>query len=126
MRPGCALVVVRDHRKLRHLEEALSRIDTARQDVVALMIKVHKGPAGTESFYEDELFTKYEQQLFTSVVAVAEKQGKHVNLMVAPSTDPFQGIANAAFRLEAARIIADWNDAQAGIWLAIQVNWRLA
>lgn len=106
VRPGCALVVVRDHRKLRHLEEALSRIDTARQDVVALMIKVHKGPAGTESFYEDELFTKYEQQLFTSVVAVAEKQGKHVNLMVAPSTDPFQGIANAAFRLEAARIIA--------------------
>lgn len=106
VRLGCALIVVRDHRKLHHLDQALSQIDTAQQAVVALMIKVHKGPAGTESFYADELFTKYEQQLFTSVVAIAEKQGKHVNLMVAPSTDPFQGIANVAFRLDAARIIA--------------------
>jgi hypothetical protein len=91
---------------LRHLDDALSRIDTARQDVVVLTIKVHKGPAGTVRFYEDEMFTKYEQRLFTNVVAIAERQGKHVSLMVAPSTDPFQGIANAAFRLEAARIIA--------------------
>lgn len=106
VRPGCVLIVVRDFRKLHHLEAALSRIDTEQQDVVVLMIKVHKGPAGTESFYEDELFSKYEQQLFTSVVAIAERQGKHVNLLVAPSTSPFQGIANAAFRLEAARIIA--------------------
>ncbi len=105
-RPGCVVIAVRDYKALRHLDDALSRIDTAQQDVVALTIKVHKGPAGTERFYEDEMFTKYEQRLFTNVVAIAERQGKHVSLMVAPSTDPFQGIANAAFRLEAARIIA--------------------
>jgi amino acid transporter len=106
VRPGCALIVARDYNTLRHLDEALRKIDMAQQDVVVLTIKVQRGPEGTESFYEDELFTKYEQHLFTSVVALAERQGKHVSLMVASSTDPFQGIANAAFRLEAARIIA--------------------
>jgi uncharacterized protein YjeT (DUF2065 family) len=106
VRPGCAVIVVRDYKTLRYLDEALSRIDMARQDVVALKIKAHKDPAGTESFYEDELFTKYEQQLFTSVVGIAERQGKHVNLLIAPSTDLFQGVANVAFRLQAARIIA--------------------
>jgi hypothetical protein len=100
------LVAVRDYRSLRHLDDALSRIDTSQQDVAVLTIKVHKGPADTERFYEDELFTTYEQRLFTDVVAITERQGKHVSLLVVPSTDPFQGHANAAFRLEAARIIA--------------------
>jgi hypothetical protein len=64
------------------------------------------GPSGAHQFYEDEVFGKHEQELFTAVVAVAEQQGKHVNLLVVPSTDMFQGITQTAFRLEAAQVIA--------------------
>ncbi len=104
--PGCALVVVRDYNTLRHLEYALRQTETLQRDVVVVTVRVLHGPSGTESVYEDEVFTSYEQQLFTNVVAIAERQGRSVHLLVVPSTEVFQGIANTAFRLQAAVIIA--------------------
>lgn len=105
-RPGSIMVVVRDYNTLRHLERALNEVDTRAQDVVVMTVRVMEGPSGTESFYQDEVFGSYEQQLFTNVVSVAEHQGKSVNLLVVPSTDVFQGIAQTAFRLKASKIIA--------------------
>ena len=49
--------------------------------------------------YNVELFTEYEQLLFTRVVAVAERQGRAVKLLVVPSTNAFDAIAQTAARL---------------------------
>ena len=52
-----------------------------------------------------EVFKKYEQELFTSVVAVAEKQGKHVSLLVVPTNDVFESIVATAQRLHSSVIV---------------------
>jgi hypothetical protein len=53
----------------------------------------------------DELFEEYEQQLFTSVVTLAEKAGKHVSLIVVPTSNVFDGILQTAQRLESSAIV---------------------
>jgi len=105
-RPGGTLVVVRYHRSLKQLEYALEQTDTRRHDIVVLTVNVRSGTAGTASLYEDEVFGSYEQELFSRVVTVAERQGKHVSLLVVPAPDLFQGITQSAFRLKSARIVA--------------------
>jgi hypothetical protein len=52
-----------------------------------------------------EVFDHYEQDLFTSVVAVAEKEGKPVSLLVVPATDVFEAIVLTAQRLDSSRIV---------------------
>src|SRR5207302_8488350 len=43
--------------------------------------------------------------VFTKVVTVAEKAGKHVELMVVPGTDPYEAVVQTAARLQSARIV---------------------
>jgi hypothetical protein len=56
--------------------------------------------------YDATLFTDYEQRLFTKVVALAEKHGKPVNLLVVPSNNIFDAVAQTVLRLDAAEIVA--------------------
>jgi hypothetical protein len=66
-----------------------------------------KGPdAGYEDISHDQLFTRYEQLLFSRVTAVAEKAGKHVDLLVVPGTNVFDVIAQTAAHLDSADIWA--------------------
>jgi hypothetical protein len=46
-----------------------------------------------------EVFDQYEQELFTSVVATAEKEDKPVSLLVVPATNVFDAIVVTAQRL---------------------------
>ena len=50
---------------------------------------------------ENQLFTDYEQELFTRVVTMAEKEGKKVDLLVVPAVDPFDAMVQTASRLGA-------------------------
>jgi len=52
-----------------------------------------------------EVFDQYEQELFTSVVATAEKEGKPVSLLVVPATNVFDAIVVTAQRLGSSRIV---------------------
>jgi hypothetical protein len=52
-----------------------------------------------------ELFTDYEQVLFTKVVAVAERHGRAVKLLVVPGTNVFDALARTAVRLQAGEIV---------------------
>jgi hypothetical protein len=52
-----------------------------------------------------EVFDQYEQELFTAVVAAAEKEGKPVSLLVVPATNVFDVIVVTAQRLDASRIV---------------------
>jgi amino acid transporter len=105
-RPGCTLVPVRDYNTLAHLDTAVRDTDTAVRDVVVLTIRLLTGPdAGIENIEREELFTDYEQLLFTRVVAVAERHGRSVKLLVVPSTNVFDAVAQAAVRLRAREIV---------------------
>jgi amino acid transporter len=101
--PGNVLVPVRDYHTLTHLTTVLREVE--KRDVVVMTVRVMRGPdAGGQDFQREELFTDYEQRLFTKVVAVAERQGRPVRLLIVPSTDPFAGIAQTAARLRSSEI----------------------
>ena len=108
VRPGNVLVAIRDPRNLYYLKKLLENTDTIRQDVVVMTARLyHREPnfSGSGSYDGKELFDEYEQQLFTKVVELAEKEGKHVSLMVVPTANVFDGIVQTAVRLESARIV---------------------
>ena len=80
---------------------------TGKRDLVVMTVHVMKGPdAGYEDISESQLFTRYEQLLFSRVTAVAEKAGKHVDLLVVPGTNVFDVIAQTAAHLDSADIWA--------------------
>jgi len=102
--PGNVLVPVRDYNTLAHLTAVVREVQ--RRDVVVMTVRVMRGPdAGSEGFERDELFTDYEQRLFTKVVAVAEREGRPVRLLIVPSVDAFSAIAQTAFRLHSSEIV---------------------
>ena len=106
-RPGGALVTVRDVNTLSHLDRVLAETDTERQDIVVMTVRLIQGPdAGERDLYDATLFTDYEQRLFTKVVALAEKHGKPVNLLVVPANNIFDAVAQTVLLLDAADIVA--------------------
>jgi hypothetical protein len=82
-------------------------VNTDEQDVTVMTVRVIKGPGtGEEQMYQDELFTDYEQLLFTRAVNVAEKMGKEIKLLVVPSNDAFQATVMTAVQLECSTLVA--------------------
>jgi amino acid transporter len=105
-RPGNLLVPVRDYNTLKHLHWALDNSDTAKRDIVVMTVRLLEGPdTGFRDLRQDRLFTDYEQLLFTKVVAVAERLGKPVKLLVVPSSNVFDAVAQSAVRLASAEIV---------------------
>jgi len=105
-RPGNVLVPVRDYNTLAHLDWALTHVDTERHDVVAVTIRLIHGPdSGGGRLHEAEIFTDYEQLLFTKVVAIAERKGRPVKLLVVPSSNVFDAVAQTAVRLSSSEIV---------------------
>ena len=61
---------------------------------------LHRVPSfGNTQLESSDVFEHYEQELFTTVVNLAEKEGKHVSLMVVPTNDVFEAIVATAQRL---------------------------
>jgi amino acid transporter len=106
-RPGNVLVAVRDFNTLSHLVKTLEKTNTDEQDVIVMTIRLVAGPDGAErEVYDENLFTAYEQKLFTRVVALAEKSGKPVDLVVVPATNIFDAVAQTALQLDSSEIVA--------------------
>ena len=55
-------------------------------------------------YWQDELFTDYEQVLFTRVVALAERHGRSVRLLIVPAADIFDAVVQTAVRLQSSEI----------------------
>jgi amino acid transporter len=102
VRPGCVLVTMRDYNTLNHLRWILGRVDTKDQDIVCMTARLSwLSPDSPE-----QLFSEYEQTLFTRAVSLAEKFGKRVSLLVVPANDVWSAIVQTANALQASAVVA--------------------
>jgi len=104
-RQGSILVAVRDSSNLEHLRSVLHKTNMRRHDIVVMTVRQVSTGAGEYALGDNQLFTSYEQGLFSRVVEMAEKEGKTVELLCVPSTDPFEAIVQTAAKMKASRVV---------------------
>jgi amino acid transporter len=106
IRPGNLLVTVRDYNTMFHLKWALERTDTKEQDIVVMSARVSQFGAAAYDLATEQIFSDYEQRLFTRAVSVAESFGKRVSLLVVPARDVSSAIVQTALNLESSAVVA--------------------
>jgi hypothetical protein len=105
-RPGNVLVSVRNPHHLSHLEKTLAETDTNKEDVVVVSVNlVSQAGSGEHDLRHDQMFGPGEIEVFTKVVSVAEKAGKHVELLAVAGTNPWLAIAQTAIKLKSAHVV---------------------
>jgi amino acid transporter len=104
-RPGCILVAVRDFNRMPHLKNVLEKTNVRRHDIVVMTVRPVSTGAGEYELSDRQLFSDYEKELYTKVVSLAEKEGKHVDLLVVPGVDPFDALVQTASKLQASRLV---------------------
>ncbi len=113
IRPGNILVGIRDPRNLEYLRRTLAATDTAHQDIVVMTARLYHREhsfSGSTSFETRDIFEDYEQELFTAVVGVAEREGKPVSLLVAAGSNVFDTIMLAAQALHSSRVVCGFSN----------------
>lgn len=106
VRPGNVLVAVRNPHELGHLKRALERVDTRKLDVVVLTVKRVSGyGSGGFELQSDQIFTDIIAELFTRVVTIAEKAGKHVELLVVPGREYNRAVVEVAQQLKSHLVV---------------------
>ncbi len=105
VRPANVLVAVRDYNAMYHLLWSLQHTDTADQDVVVMSARVTRMAAGEFDLHMEQVFSDYEQTLFTRAVAIAEKAGKKISLLVVPARDPWSAIVQTANNLQSSAVV---------------------
>jgi amino acid transporter len=107
IRPGNILVAVRNPHHLEHLQKTLEKTDTRRQDIVVLTVKVvTQSGSGEHGLEPDQVFADQENVVFSRVVSLAEKAGKHVELLTVPGTDPWLAVVQTAAVLKSSRVVS--------------------
>jgi amino acid transporter len=105
VRPGNILVAVRNPNRLQHLDRILRKTDTRKMDIVVLSVRTLKPGSGEGGLEPEQMFADAESDVFSRVVTLAEKAGKHVELMVVPGADPYDAVVQTAARLQSSRIV---------------------
>ena len=106
VRPKNVLVLVRDYHTLYHLATILRRVNTSRQDVAVLHIRIlQRAASGESALVAEQLFSTTEQYLFTKALALAEHEGKSIHLAVAAATEIWEGILRSAHSLQSSTIV---------------------
>src|SRR5580693_9303454 len=106
IRPGNVIVAVRNPNHLYHLKRVLEKTDPRRLDIVVLSVRqVTQAGSGEHGLEPGQLFSADETEVFSKVVSLAEKAGKHVELMVVPGGNPYAAIIQTAQRLQSSRVV---------------------
>jgi hypothetical protein len=70
----------------------------------------------------EQIFSDYEQTLFTKAVSIAESYGKTISLLVVPARDVWSAIAQTANSLESASVIAGLSSKMSGEEQAFRIG----
>jgi len=108
------LVTVRDYNTLNQLKWVLEKTDTDEQDIVVMSARVSQFGSAAYDLATEQIFTEYEQQLFTKAVSVAESFGKHISLLVVPARDVWSAIVQTAINLESAAVVSGLSSKMTG------------
>lgn len=106
VRPGNVLVEAVSPDRLNHLKLVLDQLRPEEQDVVVVV--VHKLGVISSSEYRlspEQVCGGREVDLFSKVVSIAEKAGKHVELLAVPSKDDAAALLFTAQQLDSSRIV---------------------
>jgi len=114
VRPGSVLVTVRDYNTLNHLRWALEVTDTHEQDIVAMEARLTGFGSAEYDLAMEQIFSDYEQTLFTKAVSIAEGYGKTISLLVVPARDVFSAIVQTANQIESAAVVAGLSSKMTG------------
>jgi len=105
-RPGNVLMAVSNYYAIEHVKAALREVDSIKEDVVVLHIRLlRRSASGEYDLAPDQLFSTIEQLLFTKVLSIAEAEGKPVRLAVASANGAWDGIMRAAVGLQSKTIV---------------------
>lgn len=106
IRAGNVLVTIRDYNTLTHLKWVLERTDTKDQDIVVMSARVSQFGTAAYDLATEQIFSDYEQHLFTKAVSIAEGFGKHISLLVVPARDVWSAIVQTAINLDSAAVVS--------------------
>ena len=121
-RPGCVLVAVRDYTQMDHLKNILTKTNLRRHDIVVSTVRLITAGEGGYDLPDHQLFASYEQELFSRVVVMAEKEGKAVDLLVIPGIDPFDALVQTAARLKASKLVTGVSARMSADDLALRIG----
>jgi hypothetical protein len=121
-RPGSVLVAVRDFYHMDHFKRVLEKTNLRRHDIIVMTVRPIQTGTGEFDLTEAQIFSSYEKQLFSHVVELAEKEGKPVELLVVPATDPFVAMVQAATNLKASRLVTGVSRAMSSDELARRIG----
>ena len=121
-RPGCVVVALRDYNHMVPLRKTLEKTNLRRHDIVVMTVRPLSAGVGEHDLKEEQVFAGYEKELFTRVVQLAEKEGKHVELLVVPGSDPFDAMVRAAAQLQGSRLVTGVSPSMAPEELARRIG----
>jgi len=121
-RPGCVLVAVRDPKRLSHLQNVLVKTNLRRHDIVVLTIRQISAGVAEYDLKQNQVFAVPEQDLFSHVVSLAEKQGKTVELLAVPAVDAFDAMVRTAVSLQASKLVVGVSERMASEELARRIG----
>ncbi len=75
-RPGCILVAVRDYHNMEHLRTVLQKTNLRRHDIVVMTVRTISTGAGEYDLSDDQIFSDYERELFSSRCGDCREGGK--------------------------------------------------
>ena len=93
-----------------------------RHDIVVMTVRQLSTGAGEYDLRDEQLFAHDEQELFSHVVSVAEKEGKSVELLVVPAIDPFDAMVQTAARLQVSKLVVGVSARMASEELASRIG----
>jgi amino acid transporter len=106
VRPGSVLVTVRDFNTLNHLRWTLETTDTSETDIVVMEARLTGYGSAYTDLAMEQIFSDYEQTLFTKAVSIAESYGKTISLLVVPARDVWSAIVQTANAMESSAVVS--------------------